>query len=409
MLQKHSEAKPFVIVVSSLFPSAKLPAAGIFIKERMGRVANELPMLVISPRPWFPFQGLIRLFKQDYRPVLPKYETLGHLKVIRPNYLSFPQFFRSADGFFMAVSSWLSLKKENLQNENIIFDAHFAYPDGYSAYLLSRWFNAPYLITVRGTEVPLSKRFLRRQLMKIALRSANQIISVSDSLGEHVKGLGLNGRSALTIGNGVDTTEFYPLDKKQCRSELNISASGKVIITVGGLVKRKGIHHVIDALPALKKEFSELTYLVVGGGGGEGNWESVLKKKVADMGLEENVKFLGEWPHDKLNVPLSSADVFVLATSNEGWANVFLEAFGCGLPVVTTDVGGNKQVVNSTKLGIIVPYDEMEVLKEAISSALKRDWDINFIVEYAKNNEWSKRVNQVVSLMYRVIKKKNRD
>ena len=67
---------------------------------------------------------------------------------------------------------------------------------------------------------------------------------------------------------------------------------------------------------------------------------------VRALGLDDRVHFLGPLPNDRLNVPLSAADVFVLATSYEGWANVFLEAMACGLPVVTTDVGGNAQVVN---------------------------------------------------------------
>ena len=66
--------KPLVIVISSLFPNSLQPNAGIFIKERMFRVAKHFPLVVISPRPWFPFQNLIRIFVPSYRPNLSKIE-----------------------------------------------------------------------------------------------------------------------------------------------------------------------------------------------------------------------------------------------------------------------------------------------------------------------------------------------
>jgi glycosyltransferase involved in cell wall biosynthesis len=91
-------------------------------------------------------------------------------------------------------------------------------------------------------------------------------------------------------------------------------------------------------------------------------------------------------------VPLSAADVFVLATRNEGWANVFLEAMACGLPVVTTDVGGNAEVVSSDDLGAIVPFGDSAQLLQAIDAALQREWNREAIMAHAKNNQWTERV-----------------
>jgi glycosyltransferase involved in cell wall biosynthesis len=88
--------------------------------------------------------------------------------------------------------------------------------------------------------------------------------------------------------------------------------------------------------------------------------------------------------------------VFVLSTRNEGWANVFLEAMACGLPVVTTDVGGNAEVVCRDELGRIVPFGDAAALTAALDEALKQNWDRQAILDYAQENQWDRRVAQLL-------------
>jgi len=121
-----------------------------------------------------------------------------------------------------------------------------------------------------------------------------------------------------------------------------------------------------------------------------------LKKQVAELGLGEHVVFLGAVDPAELRLPLSAADVFVLATSNEGWANVFLEAMACGLPVVTTDVGGNAEVITSPALGETVPFGDQQALSDAIARGLSKDWDRQAIIEHARANSWEVRVEVLI-------------
>ena len=107
-------------------------------------------------------------------------------------------------------------------------------------------------------------------------------------------------------------------------------------------------------------------------------------------------------PAESLKIPLSAADVFVLATRNEGWANVFLEAMACGLPVVTTDVGGNVEVVNNPGLGTIVPFGNEELLCEAIADALSKKWDRGAITAHARENSWEDRVRTLTGEFERI-------
>jgi len=145
-------------------------------------------------------------------------------------------------------------------------------------------------------------------------------------------------------------------------------------------------------MPALLEQHPGLVYLIVGGSSAEGNNRPDLEAMVHKLGLQANVRFLGARLPDELPEILSAADVFVLSTRAEGWANVFLEAMACGLPVVTTDVGGNREVVSHAGLGKIVPFGDADALFQALSNALVQDWDRPAIRRYAEENAWDKRI-----------------
>jgi len=394
--------EPKLLVYCSLFPSSKRPTAGVFIRERMFRVGQHIPIVVVSPIPWFPFQGIIRKWKPHYRPQPDKIEIQQGVQVYYPRFLSIPGFFRSWDGFFMALGSLSTLRQ--LKNEFNIIDSHFAYPDGFAATLLGKWFKMPVTITLRGTEVPLAKIPARKTRMLKALDAATRIFSVADSLKQHVGILGADKNKIRVVGNGVDIAKFYPLDKSSMRETLNIPEHATVLISVGGLVERKGFHRVIEVLPEIVKQYPGLIYLIVGGESAEGNIKAQLQKQVKELKLDAHVRFLGSLDSAELKKPLSSADLFVLATANEGWANVFLEAMACGLPIVTTDVGGNKEVVNSDDLGIIVPFADKQALTNALLQAIKHDWDNDGIIKYAEDNAWDTRVEILLDEFQKIIK-----
>ena len=392
---------PKLLVYCSLFPSNKRPNAGVFIRERMFRVGQKLPIIVVSPVPWFPMQGIIRYWKPNFRPQPDKFEIQQGVQVYFPRFLSIPGLFKSWDGFFMAIGSLPTLIK--LRKEFNLIDAHFAYPDGYAATLLGKWFKAPVSITLRGTEVPLAKMQGRRVRMLKAINDATRVFSVANSLKQHVISLGANKDKIRVVGNGVDINKFYPLDRQEQREALNIAATAKVLISVGALVDRKGFHRVIEALPELLQHYPDLIYLVVGGDSPEGNIRDKLVEQVETLNLEHHVRFLGALSSEQLKKPLSSADVFVLSTANEGWANVFLEAMACGLPVVTTDVGGNREVVNCDDLGIIVPFADRQALENAILQALGKSWNKQKILRYAQENAWDTRVDVLVDEFEKIV------
>ena len=129
-----------------------------------------------------------------------------------------------------------------------VIDAHLAYPDGYAATLLGRWLRVPVTITLRGTEVPLSRDPARRRRIVRALQRARRVFSVWDSLKGKSIGLGAPCEKILVVGNGVDTGRFHRISRRLAREQLGLPIDVPVLISVGALVERKGFHRVMECL-----------------------------------------------------------------------------------------------------------------------------------------------------------------
>jgi teichuronic acid biosynthesis glycosyltransferase TuaC len=388
--------RPALVVLSTLFPSAPEPVAGIFIKERMFRVARHLPVTVVAPQPWFPLMSWVRRWRPHYRPERAAFEVMDGVEVHRPRFFALPGLFRRFDGLSIALAARSIVRRLQAEGRADVLDVHFGYPDGYAGHLLARWLRLPYLVTLRGKEDRLRRSPPLRARMERALRHADKVVAVSSALREVAVELGARSEDAILIGNGIDLDKFHPLPRAEARARLGIPEDARVLVSVGGLVERKGFHRVMECLPDLLRAHPKLMLLIVGAAGPEGDYSPQLRQMVDALGLQAQVRFLGGLPPHELKVPLSAADVFVLATRYEGWANVFLEAMACGLPVVSTQVGGNAQVVCRSELGILVPFGDRPALSEAIDRSLRTSWDHEAILRYAAENTWDRRIDQLL-------------
>ena len=245
----------------------------------------------------------------------------------------------------------------------------------------------------------------RGKQLRAAMESATMLIAVSDSLRQDVpRRLGIADEKTVVIGNGVDMSKFARVDRDSARQRLNIAADAKVLISVGSLVELKGFHRILPVLPRLRKRFPGLRYLVVGGGTTQGDMSGTLRAMTTELGLEDCVVFCGPQIPEQLKWYYSASDLFVSATSYEGWANVLLEAMACGLPVVTTKVGGNPQVVCRDDVGSIVPYWDEAAFEAAVERALEKDWDRAAIIGYARDNSWDARVSRQIAEYEKVLR-----
>jgi glycosyltransferase involved in cell wall biosynthesis len=325
------------------------------------------------------------------------------VEIHRPRFFSVPGLFKQFDGFLMALGSAFTVRRLIQEVDVNVIDAHFGYPDGYAARCLARWFRLPMVLTLRGKEARQAASGALRGRLQAAVQAADRVVTVSSALRDVAIELGADAARVQTIGNGIDLSKFRPMPQHEARRQLGLPLDAPLLVTVGTLVERKGFHRVVEAIPALLASHPDLHYLVVGGAGPEGDDSQQLRALVDRLGLQQRVHFLGPVSPHALHVPLSAANVFVLASRYEGWANVLLEAMACGLPVVATDVGGNAQVVAHPGLGRIVPFGDADALASALNEALAVDWDRRAIRAYAEANSWEVRIPRVVAVFDHVL------
>lgn len=383
---------PIVAVISSLFPTPVAPIAGVFVRERMFRVARELPVTVYSPRPWSPFDPLLRRLRPGFRIPVPSSLEDDGVSVRYPGFLSVPALLKRWDGASMARALLGPLSRHKRDHGLDLIDAHFGYPDGYAAVLLGQRLGVPVTVTFRGTEARLAREPWGRKRLQETVTAATRVFAVSDSLRQLTVDLGADAGRTEVMANGVDTTRFQPCDRLAARRRLGLGEAKRVLITVGGLCERKGQQRVIELLPQLG---DDVHYLLVGGASGEGDEKARLERLASQYGAGGQVHFLGTRPPDELAELYSAADASVLASSNEGWANVLLESLACGVPVVATDVGGNREVIASDALGRVVPLGDARALRGAIHEVLSARWDAQALRSYALEHDWEDRAAAV--------------
>lgn len=396
-----------VLVFTTVYPSSAHPGLGVFVRERMSRVARDCELVVVAPVPTFPLAGLV---KKTYRQRPPYREVQDGVTVLHPSFYLIPGYCKFLDGLFLALSSLPCLWRLRRDFRFELIDAHFAYPDGFAAVLLGRIFRVPVVITLRGTINRLL--FVPRiaPLVRYALRRADRVLSVSRYLLDLAltNTPGLDPGRCAVVPNGVDPAKFRRQDRALARqtlaAKLGLTPEQPVLVSVGGLVERKGHHRVLAALPEVRRHYPDVKLLIVGSGGVEGDMGPALREQARELGLEDAVVFAGQVAHGELAGYLSAADVFVLATRFEGWPNVFFEAMACGLPVVSTQVCGNAEIVTPGRNGLLVPFDDAPALAAALVEALGREWDRQAIMDFAVSRPWEQVAAEVLEQLRGVLR-----
>jgi len=389
-----------ILTFTTLFPNAKNPDFGIFIKNRMKAVSliPGVQLKVVAPVPWFP---PINISKKWYGySQIPKYEVIDGIEVYHPRYLVTPKIGMTLYGFWMFIGSFWCVKRLQKTFKFDLIDAHYVYPDGLAAILLGKVLKKPVSISARGTDVNLYPKIpVVKNLLRWVLKSSDQLVSVSASLGQLMVNEGADEKNIAVISNGVDCGRFQLLPRGEARKTLNLPHDENILLSVGGLIERKGMHLLVEAIFILaEKGFTDFkTYII-----GKGEMADELKRRIAENDLADRVFLLGQIPNEQLVDWYNAADLFFLGSSREGWPNVVCEALACGTPVVATDVNGIPEILDDEQLGIMVKRTA-EVFADGIYEAFSRSWNYDFIVSKGQSRTWDNVANDVYAVFSKVL------
>lgn len=197
-----------------------------------------------------------------------------------------------------------------------------------------------------GGELGLLFRIVEKAKSKRIVKRSNKIIAVSSAakrfLTDRYK---VSEDRIVVVPSGINTDLFKPNRKEKTQNDLTL-------VTVARLTEAKGLVYLIRAFQIIRENFSNVRLLIVG----KGEQLEKLKALVINLGLAGNVSFLSEYiPNENMPSLYNSCDIFVLPSLIEPVGIAAIEALSCGLPIITTSVGGLSDVVGENFNGFLVP------------------------------------------------------
>lgn len=379
-----------LLTFTTLYPNPRQPNHGVFVENRLRHLvaSGEVASTVLAPVPWFPGRTPMNS--------VPAMEERHGLTVHHPRFLAVPGVGKVSNPLSLFRAARRAL--ERLVRDGLDFDvidAHYLYPDGVAAVWLGQHFGRKVVITARGSDTSewpgyaLPGRLIRRAVLR-----ADALIAVSECLKQGLTELGAPNDKVTVLRNGVDLNQFRPVaDREAARGELGID--GPTLLSVGHLIGRKGHHLTIEALASLP----EYRLMIVG----DGPERVALEGLAVRLGVSERVRFVGPQPHARLPLYYTAADIMVLASSREGWANVLLESMACGTPVVATPAWGSREAVASPKAGIVVDEATGGAIAAAVRKLANRPPARAATRAYAEDFSWEATTAGQIALFRRLL------
>jgi glycosyltransferase involved in cell wall biosynthesis len=248
-----------------------------------------------------------------------------------------------------------------------ILHAHYAGINGLLAALSG--FH-PFVLTAWGSDILVAGRSkIKKFFIRYALHKADLITCDAEHMKKEMVEIGADANKIQLVRFGTNVKKFIPGPKDEnLKKELGIK-NNLTIISLRNFEQIYDIETLIKTIPSVLEEFSGINILIAG----RGPEEKKLKNLVKRLNIENNVKFIGFIPNEDLPKYLKLADIYVSTSlSDAGISASTSEAMACGLPVIITDIGENKNWVKNGNGGYLVPIKNPKVFSEKIKNLLKR-------------------------------------
>ncbi len=310
---------------------------------------------------------------------LPKENLLNNCKILRIKSFRRDVHTGSIQDylFFTLNSIFFSIKNINKTSFDKVF-AFFTIPSGLTALFIKKIHNIPYIVFLRGIDVPgfyggkfsvLNK--LLKPLIKYIWVNAEYIVANSHSLKELALKT-LDKRPIYVIPNGVDGL-FQPVSERKKEGIVKL-------IYIGRLSKQKNLDNLLLAVSLAKKDTANCFTLEIIG---EGPEKKSLVNRCSELGISDIVLFSGWVERDKIPQIYNRSDIFVSVSLDEGMSNSLLEAMASGLPVVVSNITAHRELVESGVNGYLIDVNDVRSLSRAINELVT---DEALRLKLGKNN-----------------------
>ena len=286
------------------------------------------------------------------------------------------------------VFSWQLIRREKGFDATLAF---FGIPCGFLAYILKLRFCLPYVVALRGSDVPgYSEKYntlylFLKPLVRLVWKKSAAVVANSKGLRDLA--LTVSPKQSMeVIGNGVDTKRFAP--------DVTRRPSDEFIVTPGAsrVTARKGLKYLVLAIQELAPRFPQLRLKIMGDS--DGNERAMLEELVEKGNIKDRVEFIGRVPREETTRYYQEASLFVLPSLNEGMSNALLEALACGLPIVMTPTGGAEELIQEGKNGFLVPFESSKDIALALEKFLTDPEKVQSLGaasrQVAESNDWNK-------------------
>lgn len=356
-----------LLVLASTYPRWPGDPEPGFVHELSKRLANRFRVIVLGPHaPGAKTREVldgVEVVRYRYAP--ERWETLvndggivTNLKRARWKLLLVPGFVLG-----QAWAAWRLMRRERVN----VIHAHWLVPQGLIAALL-QWLpgrRVPYVVTSHGADLYALKGRGLDALKRFVARRSSAATVVSSAMRERLAALGVPAAHIHVLPMGVDLSERFTPDPA-------VQRTTREILFVGRLVEKKGLRHLIDAMPLVLERVPD-AFLTIAGFGPE---EAALRQQVHALGLAAKVRFLGAVPQAELPALYRRAALFVApfvqaeSGDQEGLPVALMEAVACGCPVVAGDVAGIEDLLGRMKPEICVDARNVGLLASRICDRL---------------------------------------
>lgn len=307
-----------------------------------------------------------------------------------------------------------ALRKIIMEHDINLIHAH-DYKTDFFAYLLKLWLrkrSITFLSTQHAWVMTDVMGSFYQRLDQFVLARFDHLIAVSEATKHEMVAVGIPESKIRVIHNGIEPHIWSPDQVTTAfREELGISQNVPVIGYVGRIMPEKDLETWLRAAAMVAKQYPQARFVLVGEGR-DGITLSGLKRLVDSLGIEKNVIFQG---YRRNLIPVYEAfDIFVLSSLREGLPNSILEAMALGIPVVTTDVAGAKELVVDGDSGFVVSQQSPDQLANRVLKLLD-DPEMRVRMKQASRHRietefsFSKRLEKIENFYAQILGLESRD